>query len=178
MENKTYKNHSDLVDFRLLNSGDSNLLFNFNSNIENILFVPRKPFKTIDEAEVLLSKFHNSMEEKTAIWWTFQSKETGDAVGYGGLFNIDWENSRAEIGYGFLKEHWGKGYATSIVYFITSYGFSELKLHRVYGLVDPENKASSRVLEKNGYINEGVMRDYYYARGRYFDMSQMAKISI
>lgn len=51
------------LDFRLLNSSDVNLLFNFNSSIENLEFVPRTPFKSIDEAEVLLAKFLKSMAE-------------------------------------------------------------------------------------------------------------------
>jgi len=58
-----------------------------------------------------------------------------------------------------------------------NYGFLELKLHRIFSLVDPENKASVRVLEKNGFNLEGIMHDYFYARGRYFDMCLMAKIN-
>lgn len=163
--------------YRLLNSNDAELLFMFNSSIENLAYVPRTPYKDIEEAEALLARFLKSMEDKTAIWWVVCSKCSGKLVGYGGLFGIDHENKRAEIGYGFLKEFWGKGYASSIVDYITNFGFSELKLHRIYGLVNPDNKASIRVLEKNGYLNEGIMHDYFYARGRYFDMCLMASIN-
>jgi len=151
-------------------------MFNFNSSIDNLTFVPRSPIKTIDEAEALLSKFLKSMEDKTAIWWTFCSAKSGKPFGYGGLFEIDLDNKRAEIGYGLLKEYWGRGFASSIVEIITKYGFEELNLHRIYGLVDPENKASLRVLEKNGYLNEGTMHNYYFARNRFFDMCMVAKI--
>lgn len=168
---------TEKLEYRLLNSNDAILLFNFNSNIDNIAFVPRTPYKTIDEAEALLSRFLKSMQDKTAVWWVVCNKHSGNAVGYGGLFDIDMSNRRAEIGYGFLKEFWGKGYACSIVDHITNHGFSELNLHRIYGLVDPENKASVRVLEKNGYNSEGVMRDYYFARNRFFDMTLLAKIN-
>lgn len=166
------------LDYRLLTHNDGELLFKFNSSIENLAYVPRTPYTTIDEAEVLLSRFIKSMDDKSAIWWAVSCKGSGSLVGYGGLFNIDSDNHRAEIGYGFLKEFWGKGYASSIVDFITNYGFTELNLHRICGLVDPLNAASIRVLEKNGYAKEGVMRDYYYARGRYFDMCLLAKVKI
>jgi len=165
------------LDFRLLNSSDVNLLFNFNSSIQNLEFVPRTPFKSIDEAEVLLAKFQKSMAEQTAIWWVFSEMSTGKEIGYGGLFGIDKDNHKAEIGYGFLKEFWRKGFASSAVAYMTNYCFSKLKLHRLNGLVDPENKASIRVLEKNGYTNEGIMCDYYYARDRYFDMCLLTKIN-
>ena len=168
---------SERLEYRLLNSNDAFLLFNFNSSIDNIAFVPRTPYKKIEEAEVLLSRFLKSMQDKKAVWWVVCNKHSGAAVGYGGLFDIDLSNHRAEIGYGFLKEFWGKGYASSIADHITNYGFSKLNLHRIYGLVDPENKASIRVLEKNGYQNEGTMHDYYYARGRYFDMTLLANIN-
>jgi len=165
------------LECRLLNSDDANLLFSFNSSIEHLAFVPRSPLKSIDEAEILLAKFLKTIEDKSAIWWTFCNKRTDKQIGYGGLFGIDNDNHRAEIGYGFLKEYWGKGYASKIVNNISNFGFSELAMHRIYGLVDPENKASIRVLEKNGYLIEGTMHDYFYARGRYFDMCLMAKIN-
>ncbi len=168
---------SEKLEYRLLNSNDAILLFNFNSSIDNIEFVPRTLYKSIDEAEALLSRFLKSMQDKTAVWWVVCNKQSGTAIGYGGLFDIDMGNHRAEIGYGFLKEFWGKGYASSIVDHITNYGFSDLKLHRIFGLVDPENSASIRVLEKNGYIIEGLMHDYYYARERFFDMTLLAIIN-
>lgn len=172
-----FTNLSKDLKFRLLNSKDLDLIFNFNSSIENLAYVPRAPFKLIEEAEKHLAKMLKSMEDKTAFWWIFVDAKTSKSVGYGGLFEIDMENHKAEIGYGFLKEFWGKGYASSIVDYITNFGYNELKLHRIFGLVDPENKASKRVLEKSGYLNEGVMHDFFYARGRYFDMFMMVKLS-
>jgi ribosomal-protein-alanine N-acetyltransferase len=165
------------LDYRLLSTEDANLIFSFNSSIEHLAFVPRTPLRTIEEGEILLKKFIQSMEEQTSIWWAFHDKRSGHAIGYGGLFDIDKENNRAEIGYGLLKEYWGKGFASSIVCNITKYGFLELELHRIFGLVDPENKASIRVLEKNGFSSEGTIHDYFYARDKYFDMCLMAKIN-
>lgn len=165
------------LDYRLLTHNDVELLFKFNSSIENLAYVPRTPFTTIDEAEALLSKFLKSMEDKAAIWWAVSDNGSGATVGYGGLFNVDYDNHRAEIGYGFLKDFWGNGYASSAVEFITNYGFTQFNLHRIFGLVDPQNAASIKVLEKNGYSKEGIMHDYYYARGRYFDMCLLAKVN-
>jgi len=167
---------STKFDYRLLNENDTSLIFNFNSSIDNLAFVPRSPINNISEAELLLSKFLKSMDDKTAIWWAFYCLRSGKPFGYGGLFEIDLENKRAEIGYGLLKEFWGRGFASSIVEIITRYGFEELKLHRIYGLVDPDNMASLRVLEKNGYSNEGTMHDFFFARGKFFDMCMVAKI--
>lgn len=40
----------------------------------------------------------------------------------------------------------------------------ELKLKRIQGLVRVENFGSIRVLEKNGYEKEGILRNYPFGR--------------
>ncbi len=63
----------------------------------------------------------------------------------------------AEIGYWLGEPFWGKGIASKIVAMITKYGFEKLHLKRIYAIVFEGNKASMRVLEKNGYQKEGVL---------------------
>lgn len=58
---------------------------------------------------------------------------------------------------------------------VTEFGINKLGLMRIQGLVREENKASIRVLEKNGYIQEGLL--HYYPFGREFhDVGILAKI--
>lgn len=66
---------------------------------------------------------------------------------------------RAEISY-FIgeKSYWGRGYATEAVSLMTKFAFRDLKLHKLRGLVREFNVGSKKVLEKNGYILEGVLR--------------------
>jgi [ribosomal protein S5]-alanine N-acetyltransferase len=40
----------------------------------------------------------------------------------------------------------------------TTYAFSSLGMHRVFAVPFVRNPASSRVLEKAGYVREGLMR--------------------
>ncbi len=47
------------------------------------------------------------------------------------------------------------------------YGFSALGLHRIEAGTLPENHASARVLEKLGFREEGTLRDYIHAKGRF-----------
>jgi ribosomal-protein-alanine N-acetyltransferase len=97
-------------------------------------------------------------------------KTDDNFIGHGGLFDIDKENGKAEIGYGLLPGYWGKGYNSEAVEKIIDFGLKEMKLHRIYGLIVPGNDASVRVLEKFGFQKEGLLRDNGFARNKYFDM--------
>ena len=102
---------------------------------------------------------------------------TQDLLGYGGLFDIAAAGTKAEIGYGIQQDHWGRGYMSEAVAEMTRFGFEDLQLHRIFGLIDPAHGASSRILEKLGFVNEGVLRHDQYARGQYFDMTVWGRVA-
>jgi ribosomal-protein-alanine N-acetyltransferase len=86
--------------------------------------------------------------------------------------------SSAEIWYKLLPEHWGKGYATEAVRRILSYGFHDLKLHRIEAGCVTENIASKRVLEKTGFTLEGICRRKIPIRGEWKDGYQFALLEM
>src|SRR5205823_10738173 len=77
-------------------------------------------------------------------------KPTGEVIGFAGLKYLD-DVNEVDLGYRFFKEHWGKGLATEASKPVVAYGFEVLRLHRIVGIADIENKASIRVLEKVGF---------------------------
>ncbi len=60
------------------------------------------------------------------------------------------------IGYMILTPFWSQGIGTEAVRQICGIAFRELVLERIIGEVFPENLASARVLEKNGFRLEGT----------------------
>ncbi|GLT95233.1 hypothetical protein SLE2022_129270 [Rubroshorea leprosula] len=81
------------------------------------------------------------------------------------------DQRRGEIGYALNAKYWGKGIATEAVKMAVSCAFKELKcLSRVEGLVFAENKASQRVLEKAGFVKEGLLRKYFCVKGKNIDI--------
>lgn len=81
------------------------------------------------------------------------------------------------LGYKMDKEFCKKGYMTVAVSMITEYAFRELKLHRVEANVMPGNRASLRVLEKNGFVWEGLSRKYLKINGVWEDHVHMVKLN-
>lgn len=76
---------------------------------------------------------------------------------------------RAELGYVLAKKYWGRGIVTEAVKLAIKRGFEDLPVLRIEAFVDPENKASVRVLEKSGMRKEGFLEKYLVHRGKVCD---------
>lgn len=62
-----------------------------------------------------------------------------------------------EIGYGFLPEFWGRGYATEAVRAMTQWASQQPGVKQIEAETEPGNAASQRVLEKAGFLPNGIM---------------------
>jgi len=148
---------------------DVDVVYNFNSCQNSLEYIIREPFKTIDEAKDKLSFFLSGIENKSAFWWVFTLKETGEDIGYGGLFDISTEHNRAEIGYGLIKKYWSKGYMSEIIDAIVKFGITTAELHKIYGVVISGNDASVKLLEKNNFKKEAHLKEHSFINGNYKD---------
>ena len=84
-----------------------------------------------------------------------ESKENGLLLGSTGLA---FESSlRASTGYVFRKDAWGKGYATEAVRAVVEIGRTA-GLTRLYAVCHTVHTASAHVLEKCGFLREGLLR--------------------
>ncbi|XP_065863282.1 uncharacterized protein [Euphorbia lathyris] len=82
------------------------------------------------------------------------SKNSGDEI------------CRGELGYVVGSEYWGKGIATWAVRKVANTIFKEWpELERLEALTEVENVGSQKVLEKVGFVREGVLRKYWILKG-------------
>ena len=82
----------------------------------------------------------------------------------------------AEIGYYLLQEEYSKGIMTEAVKLICEIAFRELDIIRITGLVYEPNIASRRVLEKNGFTLEGIMKNAVIKNGDMFNLCIYGKL--
>jgi RimJ/RimL family protein N-acetyltransferase len=75
----------------------------------------------------------------------------------------------AEIGYWLGERYWGRGVATEALRAMTAWSFAHFDLVRLYAHVFEWNPASSRVLEKAGYVLEGRLRKAVVKDGHTID---------
>lgn len=87
-------------------------------------------------------------------------------IGFCGLFNIEMPVMKAElhcvIG---EKEYWSGGYGTEAYKLLVEYGFRELGLNKIYGYQMIHNYGAHRVVEKLGWVREGLLRQETYSHG-------------
>lgn len=74
-----------------------------------------------------------------------------------------------EIGYFIGEEFWGKGIATEATRLLVEYIEKEFTIVRIYAEVFETNKASMRVLQKNGFYLEGIRRKAVIKNGVIMD---------
>lgn len=77
---------------------------------------------------------------------------------------------RAELGYWIAADEWGHGYAAEAARAIVDLGFMQLDLARIYAVVIAGNTASCRVLDKLGFVLEGVQRQHLWKAKRLHDV--------
>ena len=101
----------------------------------------------------------------------------GAAVGSIGVFRLDDVYKRsAEIGYWLAEPLWNRGIVTEAVAAITERAFRELEVVRIQAAIYAWNPASMRVLEKCGYVREGVLKKSVWKDGNLVDSVMYARL--
>ena len=85
------------------------------------------------------------------------------------------QRNAGSIGYMVLTPFWSQGIGTEAVRQICGIAFRELALERIIGEVFPENLASARVLEKNGFRLEGTKVGAVVKGGKVMDVRVYVK---
>ncbi|RKH44368.1 N-acetyltransferase [Corallococcus sp. AB050B] len=101
-----------------------------------------------------------AMRQGKGIRWVLSREEAPTPVGYLTLFNWSQKDRRAEVGYMVGRELWGQRVMTGVLPALIRFGFEQLNLHRIEGLVNVRNSASYKALTRAGFQQEGVLRGY------------------
>lgn len=104
------------------------------------------------------------------------NRQTGQAVGYGELANIDYSNKSAYLARILIgpKAARGQGYGGQLVEALLEIAFLQLRLHRVALNVYDFNQAAIRCYEKAGFTNEGIRRDGTRFKNQYWSSYAMS----
>ncbi len=73
------------------------------------------------------------------------------------------------LGYQVARAHEGRGLMFEALRGTTAFAFESLRLHRIMANYRPENERSARLLERLGFVREGVARDYLFIDGAWRD---------
>lgn len=110
----------------------------------------------------------NTIQDNSRMVLGICLKENDKLIGTVNIQDIDWINRSAHVPILLGdKEAWGKGYASEARLLALKFAFEERGLHRIWALVLEDNIPSLKMLEKCGYVKEGVLKDSVYKAGRF-----------
>lgn len=100
----------------------------------------------------------------------------GCAVGGVSLhLGSDVHRHSAELGYWLAQRLWNRGIMRGVLTLFVPRAMAELALYRVHASVYEGNPASMRVLERCGFVHEGVAKSAVFKRGRLLDIHVYAR---
>ncbi|MBP4137884.1 GNAT family N-acetyltransferase [Flavobacterium geliluteum] len=144
-------------------------IFELRSNPETMKYIPRPLVKTTEDALEHITMIEDKIETNTGINWGITLKGNPKLLGIIGYYRLQPENYRAEIGYMLLPNYHGKGIIPEAINKLIDYGFDELHLHSIEAVIDPENLASEKVLQKCGFVKEAHFKESDFYEGRFLD---------
>lgn len=154
---------------REITKADAEEIFFLRSDKEVLTYLDRDPAKTIDEAIQWIEMINDLTKKNEVVTWAISLKDDPKLIGTITFWNIKKEHHRAEIGYALHPAHQGKGLMQEAITSILDYGFKKIKLHSVEANVNPDNKASIKLLERNNFIPEAYLRESWYYNGKFLD---------
>ena len=160
---------TDRLLLRRIDVNDVEEVLKLRGNPEIMKFIPRVLAKTKEDALEHIAMIEDKIVNNIGINWGITIKGNPKIIGIIGHYRISLENHRAEIGYMSLSEFNGKGYITEAIKAVVIYGFEQMNLHSIEAVIDPNNFASERVLQKNGFIKEAHILENELWGGKYWD---------
>lgn len=127
-------------------------------------------YETASEAEGFLEKVISNYENPLYYRWAIAlADEPDNCIGQIAYFLVNEKNHWAELEYCIGKEYQNKGYMTEAIRAVVEFGLKQMNLHKVQVCHKEGNHSSKRVIEKNHFVYEGTLRDYFYMDEVYVD---------
>ena len=123
----------------------------------------------IDMLRLRLSEDRTDLGDLDATQHRWMIEADDHIVGTVSLHSINRRMGTAEVGYLVGDAFRGRGYATAALRQLVELAFVRARFRRLMALIAAENVASQRVIEKVGFVREGLLRQHFLIDGRPVD---------
>ncbi|MCB2378560.1 GNAT family N-acetyltransferase [Hymenobacter sp. BT635] len=161
--------HTPRLTLRQLTPDDAPAMLFFRSDEEFLRYIPREKETTLAQAQQHLRLLDKIWADNEGVTWAISRRGQTELLGTICLWHLQPENYRAEVGYGLHPAHARQGLMAEALAAVVAYSFGPLGLHSLEAQVAPDNAASIRLLEKQGFVREGYFREIYHFRGNFLD---------
>ncbi len=160
---------TDRLLLRKLADTDVQEVFEMRSDPKSMQYIPRPLAKSLEDARNHISMINGAIDKNEGINWAVTLKGEDKLIGIVGFYRTSFDDYRSEIGYMISQDQYGKGIVTEVVAKLVQYGFEKLGFNSIEAIIDPENIASERVLQKNGFTKEAHFRENLLYDGKFLD---------
>ena len=132
---------------------------NWTSDDDVSRYMTWETHKSVEDTKNWISFVNQNCNYSTSFEWVVLVKETGELIGSIGAYFKEEKDNRFEVGYGYSKKYWRKGYATESLKGVMDYLINEKKIKRFYCAHAKDNPASGAVMQKVGfkYVKDGYL---------------------
>jgi len=160
---------TERLNLRQITREDADDIFALYALPEVVQFINLEPFEKVKQAVALIDSFDALFASGHGIRWGIFTLEENHLIGTCGYKEWDPRRFRAEISYDLAPANWGSGYMREALVAVLGYGFHQMNLRRVEGMVDPLDTRSHNLLTGLGFRMEGVLREHDYIKGAFQD---------
>lgn len=156
-------------------ASDAPTLFHIHRDVDAMRWFGTDPLTTLQEAEQLVERFASWRHAPNpGTRWGIEDRATGALIGSCGLFKWNRGWRVCSLGYELAQPAWGQGFMQEALVAALTWGFEHMALNRVEAQVHPDNLASLKLLDKLGFVQEGVLRQAGYWLGAHRDLIQLS----
>jgi ribosomal-protein-alanine N-acetyltransferase len=123
-------------------------------------------YATFEETAGQMEFYQRVWREQTGAYWKIVAKETQQSLGVCGLSGYIAQHEKAELGAWLLPQYMRQGIMTEVLPVVIAFAFQHWPLHRLEGIVEVGNEASSRLMKKLGFTYEGTLREAELKKGK------------
>lgn len=134
-------------------------------NAEVTRYWSHGPWSARHQAETYLRDIHAGANSGQLLQWALTLPEQDRLLGTVTLYGFARDHARCELGFALHPDHWGQGLARDAVRSAVAHAVGSLEIQRIEADVDPDNRASLRLLESLGFVREGLARERYRLGG-------------
>ncbi len=157
-----------LIKLRIHKASDADAIYKHIRDKEIQKYTLNIPFPyTKANAVDFIKQATKNRKLKSAYEFAITNLDNDEVIGGISLMNLDWKNKNAELGYWLAKKYRNKGYITEAIKLILEFAFKELKLNRISARLWEKNLASIKVLKKNKFKKEGLLREMVLKAGEW-----------
>ncbi|MCX6809964.1 MAG: GNAT family protein [Candidatus Berkelbacteria bacterium] len=132
------------------------------------------PYTISDAKKWIDTKAKEEKDPKRQVY-SFAIDKESQVIGSIGLSQVV-PGHKAEVGYWLSRDFWNQGIMSKVIQLVVDFGFKKLKLQRVEAKVFIQNPTSRHVLEKNGFLCEGILKKDVIKKGKTHDVFILAKV--